>query len=72
MIRLDIHEYCESCCDFDPNVIKPVRNVVWADFNDESPIVLQSDTIVCCKYAKRCECIKRYLERQTGGNNNAD
>jgi hypothetical protein len=60
MIRLDIQPYCDLCCDFDPDVTKPVK----AYAVDSDKAVLQSDTIVQCKHAKRCESIKRYLERQ--------
>ena len=62
MIRLDISEYCNDCCDFNPDVTKPERQLIHADNTDA--INIQSDTIVRCKYAKRCESIKRYLERQ--------
>ena len=63
MIRLDISEYCNDCCDFEPDVTKPVRTALYSD--DENKNIVQSDTIVRCKHAKRCESIKRYLERQT-------
>ena len=63
MIRLDIQPYCEQCCDFDPDVTKPVKNTIYSD----EQIVLQTDTIVRCKNAKRCEHIKRYLEQQSRG-----
>lgn len=64
MIRLDIQKYCEACCDFEPNVIKPERDFIGRD--DGSKIVCtQTDTIVRCKYAKRCEAIKRYLENNS-------
>ena len=56
MIRLDIQDYCASCCDFEPDVTKPVK-------------VVQSDTIIRCTHAKRCECIKRYLHQQLKGDN---
>ena len=63
MIRLDIQPYCEQCCDFDPDVTKPVKNTIYSD----EQIVLQTDTIVRCRNAKRCEHIKRYLEQQSRG-----
>ena len=63
MIRLDISEYCNDCCDFNPDVTKPERQFFYTC---DTPMTnVQSDTIVRCKYAKRCESIKRYLERQT-------
>lgn len=62
MIRLDISEYCSDCCDFDPDVTKPTRSTFTTALNRITTV--QTDTIVRCKYAKRCESIKRYLERQ--------
>ena len=63
MIRLDIQKYCEACCDFEPDVTKPERHFVC--MNDTKAINTQTDTIICCKYAKRCEAIKRYLENNS-------
>lgn len=68
MIRLDILEYCDDCCDFEPDVTKPVRTALYSD--NENKNIVQSDTIVRCKYAKRCESIKRYLERKAQQENN--
>ena len=60
-IRLDIQEYCADCFDFDPDVIKPERAIIFG--NGDETIVRHSDTIVRCTYAKRCEAIKRYLSQ---------
>lgn len=62
MIRLDIQEYCGACCDFEPDIAKPVKNTFATALNEIT--VVQSDTIIRCKHAKRCECIKRYLKQQ--------
>lgn len=59
MIRLNIEEYCHQCLDFTPDVIPPTRS---ADENGEH---IQTDTIIQCKYRKRCAGIKRFLEQQT-------
>lgn len=67
MIRLDIQDYCDSCCDFEPDVTKPVKSSFATILNDV--IVVQSDTVVRCAHAKRCECIKRYLSQQLKGDN---
>ena len=67
MIRLDIQDYCASCCDFEPDVTKPVTSSIATILNDV--IVIQSDTVVRCAHAKRCECIKRYLSQQLKGDN---
>lgn len=58
MIRLDIQPYCLSCCDFEADVTKPEK--VQTDYNT----YVLTDTVVRCKYAKRCESIKRYLEQR--------
>ena len=63
MIRLDISGYCSDCCDFEPDVTKPVRSTLATNLNENTTV--QTDTVVRCKYARRCESIKRYLERQT-------
>ena len=67
MIRLDIQDYCASCCDFEPDVTKPVKSSVATNLYEVT--VVQSDTIVRCTHAKRCECIKRYLSQQLKGDN---
>lgn len=58
MIRVEVQPYCDACCDFDPDVKKPEKMF----FNNGASC--QSDTIIRCKNAKRCEAIKRYLESQ--------
>lgn len=67
MIRLDIQDYCASCCDFEPDVTKPVKSSFATALNEVT--VVQSDTIIRCTHAKRCECIKRYLNQQLKGDN---
>lgn len=62
MICLDIQDYCASCCDFEPDVTRPVKTSVTTFSNEDT--VIQSDTVVRCTHAKRCECIKRYLSQQ--------
>lgn len=57
MIRLEVQPYCDSCLDFEPDVIKPQKIV--DSFNCTYVV---SDTIIRCEYAKRCENIKRYLK----------
>lgn len=67
-IRLEVQPYCESCCDFDPDVTKPEKETLHVydhrNIIDKDIVVRQTDTIVRCKYAKRCEAIKRYLSQQ--------
>ena len=65
MICLDIQEYCSACFDFEPDVTKPFRDTVYGPGNEKT--VFQTDTIVRCKYARRCEAVKRYLEQQIEG-----
>lgn len=54
MIRIDVEGYCHNCLDFEADVTKPGRNTdnTW------------SDTVVQCKYRKRCSGIRRYLMTQ--------
>ena len=51
MIELSVKEYCQECPDFDAKVTVKY---------DENKNIY---TTVTCKHAKRCEGIKRYLER---------
>lgn len=62
MICLSIQDYCDSCCDFEPDVTKPIKDTLY--YSDGSVVVTQTDTIVRCAYAKRCESIRRYLKQQ--------
>ena len=59
MIRVEVEEYCQSCLDFSPDVIRPER--CWSA--DLGEMVL-SDTIIQCEHRKRCAQIARYLERR--------
>mgnify|MGYP003289017354 CR=1 FL=1 len=72
MIRLEVKEYCSECCDFEADVTKPERQTARVFDMKQGDWVLatggQTDTIVRCKYAKRCEAIKRYLSQQKGDN----
>jgi hypothetical protein len=62
MIRIDVEEYCHSCLDFSPDIIPPTRA-----FSVDGKEIIQTDTIIQCKYRKRCAGIKRYLEQQMKG-----
>lgn len=70
MIKLDVQEYCQSCCDFEPDVTRPEKNV-FTDV-DGNRLIIQTDTIVRCKYAKRCENIRRYLKQQSEENKDSE
>lgn len=59
MIVINVEEYCHSCQDFTADVIAPAK-IYTSDGND----YILGDTIVQCKYRKRCAGIKRYLESQ--------
>lgn len=65
MIKIEVEGYCQQCLDFTPDVVEPTR-AFYTDGTGGS-IVLQSDTLVKCKYRKRCAGIKRYLEQQMKG-----
>lgn len=69
-IKLKVQEYCADCLDFEPNVTNPQRA-----YDDNREVFYQTDTIVECKYAKRCEAIKRYLRMsiyERGGDCNGE
>ena len=61
MIRLVVEDYCQECLDFSPDLIKPERT------RTEDGQLSYTDTIVQCKYHKRCSAIKRYLEQKAKG-----
>ena len=58
MIRLDVEEYCQQCLDFHPDVIPAARGMTA-----EGEVVV-TDTIIQCKYRKRCAGIERYLRQR--------
>lgn len=55
MIRIDVEEYCQSCLDFSPDIVKPIR-----DINDNT----LTDTVIRCEHRKRCSGIARYLSQK--------
>lgn len=61
MIRVDVEDYCQLCLDFIPDVTYPARSLL------DNKTVIQSDTVIHCKHRRRCETIKKFLERQTKG-----
>lgn len=63
MITLDVKPYCQSCLDFEPDVEKPEK-LYGESPNGESIEYIISDTVIRCRYRKRCEAIKRYLDKQ--------
>jgi hypothetical protein len=58
LIRLEVEDYCASCLDFSPDVSKPDRYFIG---NNE---LVMSDTLIRCKYRKRCAGIRRFLDQQ--------
>lgn len=63
-IRIDVKEYCSDCFDFEPDVTRPEKTSAYTVGSVEPIVSYQTDTVVRCKYGKRCEGIKRYLERK--------
>lgn len=57
MIRLEVQEYCHACSDFEPDVEKSEK------YYSCSEEIIMTDTVVRCRYRKRCENLKRYLAR---------
>ena len=58
MIRVEVEEYCSECLDFQPDVEKPQK--LYADITE----ITVTDTVIRCENRKRCEHIRRYLERK--------
>lgn len=64
MIELSVKDYCQECPDFDTKVT--IKDEDGDAIVDEFGVVSRKKVIhttVTCKHAKRCEGIKRYLER---------
>lgn len=66
MIRLDVEQYCHECPDFEPDVQRPEKDILYgSDPSGRSlQLVSMSDTIIRCKYRDRCRALSRYLEKQ--------
>ena len=58
MIKLDIHEYCHNCAEFEPLVTQR-PGVVQIGFSDRR---FCGDTIVECEQRNRCETIYTCLK----------
>lgn len=58
MIRVDVEDYCQQCLDFSPDVTRPERLVPC-----KGEEITFSDTIIQCKYRKRCSGMMRFLEQ---------
>lgn len=57
-IKLEVEDYCHQCSDFCSET-STAQRIAGAD---DKHVV--ADTIVRCKYRKRCASLMRYLERQ--------
>ena len=62
MIVVDVQPYCNNCLDFEPDVEKPEK--VYDGTGD--PIYI-TDTVITCTKRKRCENIRKYIERELKG-----
>ena len=65
MIKIEVQPYCDACLDFTPDVEYP--QVFHADLEE----YIFTDTVVRCRFRKRCSGICRYLKRELnkGGSN---
>ena len=68
MIKLVVAPYCHDCQDFDPTVKSETLRIEDISDPDFPGIRCVINTEVRCKYYKRCENIKRYLEKETKRN----
>lgn len=62
MIRVEVEYYCSECMDFEPDVEKPQK--IYSCMSE----ITISDTVIHCQNRKRCEHIRRYLERKVTDN----
>lgn len=62
MIRIDTQPYCDCCLDFTPDVEPPER--LYGYFDNGQEYEQFGDTVVRCKYRKRCANMVRYLQKQ--------
>ena len=64
-IKLEVKPYCADCCDFEADVVKPERVNLYAAGENDPYVSLTrgKDTVVRCKYARRCESLVRYLHQ---------
>ena len=58
MIKLEVEDYCQECQGFEPDVD---ASDFYNPLNQNENI---RDTIVRCRYRKRCANMVRYLERK--------
>ena len=61
MIELKVKEYCHNCPDFEAKVTVQDTDLFAA--GESESVGRFCNTTVSCSHAKRCEGIKRYLER---------
>ena len=57
MIKLDVQPYCHECAGFMPFCDRSV------EYESEGRVYYRSDTVITCKYKKRCEQMIKYLEK---------
>lgn len=64
MITLKVEDYCHSCVEFEPDVDKNSIIYECQDFTSLSGIRFRThcETVVTCKHAQRCACIKDYIK----------
>lgn len=65
-INLKVEEYCHNCPDFEPSAMKQTEILRACNLNDpyDFEAVRINNTLVECKYKKRCAAQMRYLQKQ--------
>lgn len=58
MIRVDVQDYCQACCEFEADV---ENSTLLYALNE---VVDQTDTIIRCEHRRRCETIKHHIEQE--------
>ena len=61
MIKLQVEAYCQNCSEFEPHVEKV--DISSSDLYSYEKVEC-TDTTITCKHRQRCDCIKKYLEKQ--------
>lgn len=71
MIKLELEEYCQNCPDFVSDVDKDYKAEFTDDyshFDSSRKIKRTCNTIIRCKYRKRCdELVDTYLRYELKG-----
>ena len=72
MIELKVEEYCHNCPSFEPESSSETEHLETTYdpmFIKTIAISTVVNTVVTCKYRRRCAAMFRYLKKQEGHSN---